>query len=227
MPLSASDLVNLDIETLYDTHVSWIDHRSEEEEVIEGVSSRISVALSSFWEDDELWLNIDSQKIKLPLSFTKHDRFITINSLAELLNGKYTFWLVKDHVGDDTIGLLVLDNEISKTLKSEFVEWAEENIIELDLGYDYFNGIEVPYIGNLENNPNFEEVDGAEECHVGITAGLIGYIHSKYHLFCYWKSMAKLRVMSGAASLGERVLLNLVTYWWLFLGLGLIFKFRP
>lgn len=226
MDITASYLVNLDKATFYQKEILWIDHRSEEEEIVECVSSRISDSLSAYWEDDELWLNIESQKIKLPLTFSKHDRFITISSLAELLKQKYTFWLVKDHIEDDTIGLLVLANDISKTLKSKYFDWTNENLVELDPGYDYFNKIEVPYVGNLENNLNLEKTESVEVKPGSGISSFIDYIHSKYHLFGYWKSMTKLKMLSGSATIWDRILLNLVMYWWLFPGLGLIYILR-
>ncbi len=154
--ITASSLVLLDEEE-FDEQFVVIDHRSEEEEVVEAIAEKIVESLDSFWEDDELWVSLNGERYKLPLTVTPHDRYVAISSLAELLKQQYTFWLATDSLQDDTHYLLILSNQVSEELKKEHSEFMQDKLTELELGHDYFGGLDVPYLHHEDHNPEFKQ----------------------------------------------------------------------
>lgn len=172
MTLSAAQLVSLDEDT-FDDALLWIDHRSQEDEIIFEVADYLNEPLFAEWRDDKLWLcyaNSESgananahtgseadQCWLLPLTFTRHDRYVALSSLAEVLKDKYSFWLVEGRLGDDTHGVLILSHEVALQLQTEHPEWLAAMLVPMQLGFDYFNEIKVPYLGHENNNPEFAQ----------------------------------------------------------------------
>lgn len=186
MLLNAAQIVSLD-EDAFDDALLWVDHRSQEDEIIFEVADYLNEPLFAEWRDDKLWLcyansesgaNADSganlgsgasaeanaeahtgseadKYWLLPLTFTRHDRYVALSSLAEVLKDKYSFWLVEGRLGDDTHGLLILSHEVALQLQTEHAEWLAATLVPMQLGFDYFNEIKVPYLGHEDNNPEF------------------------------------------------------------------------
>ena len=186
MLLNAAQIVSLD-EDAFDDALLWVDHRSQEDEIIFEVADYLNEPLVAEWRDDKLWLcyansesgtNADSganlgsgasaeanadahtgseadKYWLLPLTFTRHDRYVALSSLAEVLKDKYSFWLVEGRLGDDTHGLLILSHEVALQLQTEHAEWLAATLVPMQLGFDYFNEIKVPYLGHEDNNPDF------------------------------------------------------------------------
>ena len=186
MLLNAAQIVSLD-EDAFDDALLWVDHRSQEDEIIFEVADYLNEPLFAEWRDDKLWLcyansesgaNADSganlgsgasaeanadahtgseadKYWLLPLTFTRHDRYVALSSLAEVLKDKYSFWLVEGRLGDDTHGLLILSHEVALQLQTEHAEWLAATLVPMQLGFDYFNEIKVPYLGHENNNPEF------------------------------------------------------------------------
>lgn len=186
MLLNAAQIVSLD-EDAFDDALLWVDHRSQEDEIIFEVADYLNEPLFAEWRDDKLWLcyansesgaNADSganlgsgasaeanaeahtgseadKYWLLPLTFTRHDRYVALSSLAEVLKDKYSFWLVEGRLGDDTHGLLILSHEVALQLQAEHAEWLAATLVPMQLGFDYFNEIKVPYLGHEDNNPEF------------------------------------------------------------------------
>jgi len=170
MILNAQQIVSLNEED-FDDALLWVDHRSQEDEIIFEVADYLNEPLFTEWHEDKLWLcyataEADSdgnpaanaepdRKWLLPLTFTRHDRYVALSSLAEVLKDKYSFWLVEGRLGDDTHGLLILSHAVALQLQTEHTDWLAETLVPMQLGFDYFNEIKVPYLGHEDNNPEF------------------------------------------------------------------------
>lgn len=170
MILNAHQIVSLNEED-FDDALLWVDHRSQEDEIIFEVADYLNEPLFAEWHEDKLWLcyataeadadgnstaNAEpDRKWQLPLTFTRHDRYVALSSLAEVLKDKYSFWLVEGRLGDDTHGLLILSHAVASQLQTEHADWLAETLVPMQLGFDYFNEIKVPYLGHENNNPDF------------------------------------------------------------------------
>jgi hypothetical protein len=170
MILNAHQIVSLNEED-FDDALLWVDHRSQEDEIIFEVADYLNEPLFAEWHEDKLWLcyanaeadagvnstaNVEpDRKWQLPLTFTRHDRYVALSSLAEILKDKYSFWLVEGRLGDDTHGLLILSHAVASQLQTEHADWLAETLVPMQLGFDYFNEIKVPYLGHEDNNPDF------------------------------------------------------------------------
>ena len=62
-----------------------IDHRDQEGDIIEAIAALLVESLESRWENGEFLVVIDNQKYKLPLTQTRHDPYVVISSVAEIL----------------------------------------------------------------------------------------------------------------------------------------------
>ncbi len=184
---SARKLVSLDEED-FEELFAVIDHRSDEEEVVDAISDQLDESIDCFWEGEELRVKLNGEEFKLPLTLTKHDRYVAISSLAELLREKYTFWLATEHLEDDTHYLLVLSNQVSDELKNKYTDFLDTKLTQLRLGFDYFNDIKVPYLGHENNNPNFEkEANEQNEALIAFKEELRGAFTGNNHSDYYKK----------------------------------------
>lgn len=155
MITSAKYLTSLDEDEFEDVFIV-IDHRDLEEDLIESVSKKIQESLEPYRQGEELWISLAEQKYRIPITLTRHDRYVAISSLAEILVEKYSFWLDKHCLEDDTHYVLVLSKQVSDDLMNNYADFLNEKLIELKLGYDYFNGIDIPYYSNESHNPDFQ-----------------------------------------------------------------------
>jgi hypothetical protein len=130
----------------------WVDHRADELSIVEEVSALLD-------EQDALEAREDTETISLvhrgsshvvPLAFSPHDRYIMISSLAHLLRDRYRFFVLDSSLGSDTHGLHVVPADAVRA-------WANlpGHLIPLDIGYDYFHKIRVPYLGGENSAPSF------------------------------------------------------------------------
>lgn len=132
----------------------FIDHREEETFIASAISDRLAPehALEVIEEDDSVSLAYQGQSYTVPLHYSPHDRYIMIASLAHLLREHYRFFLLKPSLDSDTHGLLVAG-------VGEVNGWPElpDYLVPLDIGYDYFHGIRVPYLGAEDSAPRFAQ----------------------------------------------------------------------
>jgi len=130
----------------------YIDHREEESSIVEYVSERLAPddALAVGEDDEHMMVRYRDQDYLIPLQYSRHDRYIMISSLAELLGERYAFFVLEPSLGDDTHGLLVVK-------KSDLEGWpaVPAHLGALRLGYDYFNDIQVPYLHHENHAPDF------------------------------------------------------------------------
>jgi len=137
-----------------------IDWRASSEEVIEAINVFVPQAMDALvWSEDEDGGSIGwgDKVFPVPLTFTAHDRYVVISSVAYVFKDHLTFWLLKDRLGDDTHSVLFVTKTQAELLKATDPQWVSTNLVDLELGYDYFGKLRVPYTGRIDNNPKFRE----------------------------------------------------------------------
>ncbi|MBK8070687.1 MAG: hypothetical protein IPK34_01120 [Ramlibacter sp.] len=132
----------------------FVDHREEETSIVEYVSAQLAPedALEVDEDDGQITVRHRGQAHAIPLQFSPHDRYVMISSLAELLAGRYRFFVLKPSLDGDTHGLLVVPEADAQGWPT-----VPDHLLPLDKGYDYFGGIRVPYLNHEDAAPGFEE----------------------------------------------------------------------
>jgi hypothetical protein len=130
----------------------YFDHREEEVSIIENVSTHLAPehALTITGDDPDLFVTYRGDEYKIPLTISPHDRYVAVSSLAELLKDDYRFFVLVPSLDTDTHAVLVAP-------ASQAAGWVPlpGHLEPLRLGFDYFSGIEIPYLNNEEAAPNF------------------------------------------------------------------------
>jgi hypothetical protein len=147
-PMSqADDLVAMDEEEFLGEACIGIDHRAEEEEIIEEFARRLQgETLEPFWVDDDLWFRYETSEYLLPLTISPVDRYVAIGSLASVLADRYELRLHTPSLKDDTHLMLLQPREVWADLDANHADWVRGRFEPLVLGKDYFGGDEVPYV---------------------------------------------------------------------------------
>ena len=137
----------------------WIDHREFDDSIVSLVATAVGKdqSLLPEWRNDKLWISYEGEEFRVPLTESKHDRYVTIGSIAKILEDDYEFWVETESLGGDTHGLLVLSHGQLVQLSDEDKTRFNQLFTPLELGMDYFSGLKIPHIGNVNNNPNFEK----------------------------------------------------------------------
>jgi hypothetical protein len=137
-----------------DDHKAYIpiDFREEETWIIAEVSKRLAAedVLTIPDTGEELFVMHRGRQHKIPLTFTHHDRSIALSSLAELLKDRYRFFVRLDSFASDTLHFLVVPLAQAQSWTS-----LPDHLAELEVGYDYFSEIKVPYLNHEDSAPNF------------------------------------------------------------------------
>jgi len=130
----------------------FVDHHSEEGCIVEWVSDRLAPkdTLSVRADGTELFVTHRDREYRLPLTISRHDRFVAISSLAELLKNDYRFFVLSPWRGSDTHRLLVVPESHARAWGS-----IPEHLEPLRFGFDYFNGINIPYLNHEDSAPNW------------------------------------------------------------------------
>jgi hypothetical protein len=129
----------------------FVDHREEEASIVASVSERLAPADALATRDDEtLFVTFRGQEQRIPLTMSPHDRYVAVSSLAELLKDDYRFFVLVPSLESDTHGLLVAPRSVAK-------KWdpLPEHLAPLQLGFDYFGQIQVPYLHHEDSAPDF------------------------------------------------------------------------
>lgn len=205
--MKAAQLVAMSEDDL-DEFTGWIDWRSEEEEVVYAVQEHTGEPLESTWEGDDFLLKWGDSTFKIPLTMSSVDRYVAINSLAEILKEKYQFFLRVGYDGSDTHGLLVVDKECAAELEQNHADWLRENFEKLKPGIDHFSGLKIPYYGNENNNPKLQdELDDAEAAVEEFKGQLPDALN-------FDKVGRDIRVKLGVATPKDKFFHYLRRYWW-------------
>ncbi len=147
------DEVSETSEEIIDEELIIIDWRECDDAIIELIAEKVSRTeqISAEFVGDELWVSFNDERHKLPLTMSGHDRYVTISSLAWLLRDKYDFWLLASNIEDDTHQILITSTVESAKLNEEYKEFVDNQLVQLQIGFDYFNCVDIPYLEN-ENN---------------------------------------------------------------------------
>src|SRR5262245_2206219 len=129
----------------------FIDHREEEESIVLSVSERLAPADALATRCDEtLFVTFRGQEHRIPLTISRHDRYVAVSSLAELLKDDYRFFVLVPSLNSDTHGLLVVPKSVAEAWNP-----LPEHLAPLELGFDYFGQIKVPYLFHEDWAPDF------------------------------------------------------------------------
>jgi hypothetical protein len=139
--------------------VIWVDHRETEDWIVDQVAEAVAPAhrLEQEFRGDDIYVTYDGAEYRIPLTLSRHDRYVAISSLAAILQRDYDFWLEKDSLGGDTHGFVVLEKNRLDAEEPGVKQAFLEKFAPLELGMDYFSGIAVPYTGNEQHNPDFDK----------------------------------------------------------------------
>lgn len=142
-----------------DQALLWIDHRDEDDGIIRSLSRRLGdgdgIALD--WRGNDLWATCRGTAHRVPLTFTPHDRYVAIGSVAELVKDRYGLYVSKASLRSDTHGLAVLAHAEVAAASDAARQAFEARFIRVVPGTDYFGGPAVPYAGHEDHNPLFAE----------------------------------------------------------------------
>lgn len=132
----------------------FVDHRSEEEALVGWISERLAPedALAARADGEQLFVGYRGAEHRIPLTLSPHDRYVAISSLAEVLKERYSFFVLVPSLESDTHGILV-----APVAAAERWDPLPDHLYPLDLGYDYFGNIHVPWLGHEDEAPNFAE----------------------------------------------------------------------
>jgi hypothetical protein len=129
----------------------FIDHRDEEGSIVAYVSDRLAPADALTERYNEtLFVTFRGQEHRIPLTMSRHDRYVAVSSLAEILKDDYRFFLLVPTLDSDTHGLLVAPRSVAEGWNP-----LPEHLIPLQLGFDYFGQINVPYLRHEGSAPDF------------------------------------------------------------------------
>jgi hypothetical protein len=132
----------------------YFDHRALESEIVEAVSLRLAPEHALIPREvhggEELYVTYRGVEHKLPLTVTPHDRYVAISSIAELLKDHYRFFALLPSHDTDTHAVLVVPVAVAQGWSS-----LPEHLEPLRLGFDYFHGLDVPYLNHETSAPNF------------------------------------------------------------------------
>ena len=131
-----------------DADLLWVDHRDEEDGLVEAVSARIAPedAMTFEWRDEEAWVSYRDEAHRLPLTFSPVDRYVALSSIAWLLRDRYAVWLLTSSLGGDTHGLLLLPIPEAAAMSAAEVAALEARFTRLALGHCHFHDAPVPYV---------------------------------------------------------------------------------
>ncbi|PMN70505.1 hypothetical protein [Enterovibrio norvegicus] len=151
-------------EEIIDEELIIVDWREYDDAIVEMIAEKVGSTdqMSAELLDEELWVCFNDERYKLPLTMSGHDRYVTISSLAWLLREKYDFWLMATNIEDDTHQILITSKVESEKLSKEYKEFVKNQLVQLQIGFDYFNCVDIPYLEN-ENNATIVLPDHKEQ----------------------------------------------------------------
>jgi hypothetical protein len=137
-----------------DARYFFVDHRSEDGEIVRSVSNQIQPEhMLDLDDEDETGLTVTycGRKVIIPLTISAHDRYVTISSLADILQEHYRFFVEEESLQSDTHALFLAP---LAELRSSGPH--PRHLMPLQLGFDYFSGdprlgaaIRVPYLDHV------------------------------------------------------------------------------
>ena len=140
-----------------DAALVWIDHRDAEDDIVQWLSLRLDEGdgIAVDWRDDDLWATYRGTAHRIPLTFTPHDRYVAIGSVAELVKERYGVYVRKSSSRGDTCTLALLAHAEVAAASEADRQLLDEHFTRVEPGTDYFGGLAVPHVGNEGHNPEF------------------------------------------------------------------------
>ena len=140
-----------------DEALLWFDHRDEDDGIIESLSRWLGGGdeIAVDWRDDDLWATYRGTAHRIPLTFTPHDRYVAIGSVAALVKDRYGLYVRKSSLRSDTHGLAVLSHAEVASASDAARRALQERFTRIEPGTDYFGGPALPYVGHEGHNPEF------------------------------------------------------------------------
>ena len=156
--MELSKFVSLNDEEFAD-QFGWVDWRQDDASVIDVFRSQFgdNGSIEYVEERGEITVQYRGRSYLIPLTHTGCDRYVVLDSLAELVSETHDVWLHKDSMGDDTHGVLVLSRRFSRELTEKHPSWVKARMQPLVKGVDEFTGLEIPYIGDEQRGAEFEK----------------------------------------------------------------------
>jgi hypothetical protein len=99
--------------------------------------------------DETLFVTFRGQEHPIPLTISRHDRYV-VSSLAELLEDDYRFFVLVPSLDSDTHGLRVAPKSVAEGWNP-----LPEHLTPLEPSFDYFSQIKVPYLYHAATAPDF------------------------------------------------------------------------
>jgi len=129
-----------------------IDRDDEESILVDLIAERLAPEHELFASEDgdDVYVTYRDAEHRIPLAISRHDTYIAISSLAELLEEDYRFFLLVPSLGRDTHRLLV-----APAAQAQAWGTLPEHLKPLELGLDYFSEIKVPYLNHEGSAPSF------------------------------------------------------------------------
>ena len=140
-----------------DQALLWIDHRDEDDGIIEPLSRSLGDGdeIAVDWRDDDLWATYRGTARRIPLTFTPHDRYVAIGSVAALVKNRYGLYGSKSSLRSDTHGVVVLSHAEVASASDAARRALQEPFTRIEPGTDSFGGPALPCVGHEDHNPEF------------------------------------------------------------------------
>jgi hypothetical protein len=156
-----------DVEAVEGGYVT-VEIGNEEDGIVSGFAEFLAPQhpLTSRTDDDQFIATYGGRDYVVPLSYSTHDIYITVSSLAEILRGEYAVFVDRTTVGESFNNLVVA---ALATLDQRGP--LPPHLVPLQVGFDYFTGdpaagaaLAVPYVGHAA--PGFAEGQAAHAAKV-------------------------------------------------------------
>ncbi|MBB3166963.1 hypothetical protein [Simiduia aestuariiviva] len=148
---------------------SWMDWREYDSEVARLFIAQLEALagdapLMQCVENEEgMSIVYEGKAHRIPLTDTGSDRYVTLCSLAKLVQDSHDVWLHRETLGDDTHGFLVLNKAQSAELAEKYGEWSAQHLKKLAPGWCEIYQRRIPYLGNEDYAVAFARAVAAEE----------------------------------------------------------------
>jgi hypothetical protein len=149
-----------------------IDHACEDDFVVTIIAVQVeperTLEVLREWDeradgDVGMTIALDDATHRIPLTVSRHDRYVVLSSLAWLLRDTHTMFIGRDSLGGDTNKILTLPNAVVADLRAHHAAWLDDKLQVLEPGFDHFNNLAVPHLGDPAAYAAFAAGRGARD----------------------------------------------------------------
>jgi hypothetical protein len=130
----------------------------EDDGTVDWISQFLAEAdqLTPRLEGETFFITYHGQEWQVPLAISRHDRYITVSSVAEIIKDRYAIFIDRTTIGEEFNYLLIAakDTIAARGPRPDY-------LIPLQIGFDYFSGdpeagtaLRIPYSG--QNPDDFD-----------------------------------------------------------------------